>query len=46
MFVYKLLEEETIEKIIQYSIVAGALACERENAHDYVPTLEEIEGKM
>ncbi len=46
MFVYKLLEEETIEKIIQYSVVAGALACERENAHDYVPTLEEIEGKM
>jgi len=26
--------------------VAGALACERENAHDYVPTLEEIEEKM
>ena len=46
MFVYKLLEEENIEKIIQYSVVAGALACERENAHDYVPTLEEIEEKM
>lgn len=46
MFVYKLLEEENIEKIIQYSVVAGALACERENAHDYVPTLEEIEGKL
>ena len=45
MFVYKLLEEENIEKIIQYSVVAGALACERENAHDYVPTLEEIEEK-
>ena len=46
MVVYKLLEEENIEKIIQYSVVAGALACERENAHDYVPTLEEIEEKM
>ena len=32
--------------VIKYSVVAGALACTKENAHDYVPTLREIEEEL
>ena len=46
MLVFGLWKGYEIKDVIQYSVVAGALACTKENAHDYVPTLREIEEEL
>lgn len=46
MLVFGLWKGYEIKDVIKYSVVAGALACTKENAHDYVPTLREIEEEL